>query len=65
MALQATKKLQQGIIAGINASQSVKQQDTFELKRDEAYIGVLIDDLVSQQKSRIECLLAELNTGLF
>jgi len=37
----------QGIIAGINASQSVKQQDTFELKRDEAYIGVLIDDLVS------------------
>ena len=37
----------QGIIAGINASQSVKKQDTFELKRDEAYIGVLIDDLVS------------------
>ena len=25
----------------------MKQQDTFELKRDEAYIGVLIDDLVS------------------
>ena len=37
----------QGLIAGINASQSVKKQDTFELKRDEAYIGVLIDDLVS------------------
>ena len=37
----------QGIIAGINASQSVKKQGTFELKRDEAYIGVLIDDLVS------------------
>ncbi len=37
----------QGIIAGINASLSVNKQGTFELKRDEAYIGVLIDDLVS------------------
>ena len=37
----------QGIIAGINACQAVKKQDTFELKRDEAYMGVLIDDLVS------------------
>ena len=37
----------QGIVAGINASLSVKKQGTFELGRDEAYIGVLIDDLVS------------------
>ena len=37
----------QGIVAGINAALSVKKQGTFELKRDEAYIGVLIDDLVS------------------
>ena len=37
----------QGIVAGINASLSIENQGTFELKRDEAYIGVLIDDLVS------------------
>ena len=37
----------QGIMAGINASLSIDKQETFELKRDEAYIGVLIDDLVS------------------
>jgi tRNA uridine 5-carboxymethylaminomethyl modification enzyme len=37
----------QGIVAGINASLSMENQGTFELKRDEAYIGVLIDDLVS------------------
>ena len=37
----------QGIVAGINASLSVKKHGTFELGRDEAYIGVLIDDLVS------------------
>tara|TARA_X000000368_G_scaffold349448_1_gene289515 strand:- start:371 stop:2233 length:1863 start_codon:yes stop_codon:yes gene_type:complete len=37
----------QGVMAGINASLSIDKQETFELKRDEAYIGVLIDDLVS------------------
>ena len=37
----------QGIMAGINASLKVTNQETFELQRDEAYIGVLIDDLVS------------------
>ena len=37
----------QGIVAGINASLSIENEGTFELKRDEAYIGVLIDDLVS------------------
>ena len=36
----------QGLIAGINASLSIKNQKPFVLKRDEAYIGVLIDDLV-------------------
>ena len=37
----------QGIVAGINASLSIENEGTFELKRDEAYMGVLIDDLVS------------------
>ena len=37
----------QGIMAGINASLRATNQEAFELQRDEAYIGVLIDDLVS------------------
>lgn len=36
----------QGLIAGINASKKVKGNKPLILKRDEAYIGVLIDDLV-------------------
>ena len=38
----------QGLIAGINAHQKVKNKEPFILKRDEAYIGVLIDDLISK-----------------
>lgn len=38
----------QGIIAGINAARFVQQRDSFVLSRDEAYIGVLIDDLVTK-----------------
>ena len=38
----------QGIIAGINAHQSVIGGEPFVLVRDEAYIGVLIDDLVTK-----------------
>lgn len=38
----------QGIIAGINAHQSVIGGEPFVLARDEAYIGVLIDDLVTK-----------------
>ncbi len=36
----------QGLVAGINASLSVKEKEPFILRRDESYIGVLIDDLV-------------------
>lgn len=36
----------QGIVAGINASQKVQGLEPFILNRDEAYIGVLVDDLV-------------------
>jgi tRNA uridine 5-carboxymethylaminomethyl modification enzyme len=38
----------QGLIAGINAHQKVHAKEPFILKRDEAYIGVLIDDLVTK-----------------
>lgn len=38
----------QGLMAGINAALKVKEQDPFILKRDEAYIGVLIDDLITK-----------------
>lgn len=42
----------QGMMAGINAALKVKQKDPFILRRNEAYIGVLIDDLVN--KSTLE-----------
>ena len=38
----------QGLMAGINAHQRVKDLAPFILKRSEAYIGVLIDDLISK-----------------
>lgn len=37
----------QGLIAGINAAQKLKGEPPLVLKRNEAYIGVLIDDLVT------------------
>jgi len=38
----------QGLIAGINAHLKVREQDPLILKRSDAYIGVLIDDLISK-----------------
>ena len=38
----------QGLIAGINASRKINNQEPLILKRNEAYIGVLIDDLVTK-----------------
>jgi tRNA uridine 5-carboxymethylaminomethyl modification enzyme len=38
----------QGLIAGINAAAKVKNHPTFILKRSEAYIGVMIDELISK-----------------
>ena len=39
----------QGLIAGINAALSIKGKDLLILDRSEAYIGVLIDDLVTKE----------------
>lgn len=38
----------QGLMAGINAHLKIKESEPFILKRDEAYIGVLIDDLITK-----------------
>lgn len=38
----------QGLMAGINAAKKVKNEDEFILKRSDAYIGVLIDDLITK-----------------
>jgi tRNA uridine 5-carboxymethylaminomethyl modification enzyme len=38
----------QGLMAGINAALKVQEKEPFVLKRNEAYIGVLIDDLITK-----------------
>ena len=38
----------QGMMAGMNAALKVQEKDPFILKRDEAYIGVLVDDLITK-----------------
>jgi tRNA uridine 5-carboxymethylaminomethyl modification enzyme len=38
----------QGLIAGINAALKIREKEPFILRRDEAYIGVLVDDLVTK-----------------
>jgi tRNA uridine 5-carboxymethylaminomethyl modification enzyme len=38
----------QGLVAGINAAKAVRQEPPVVLRRDEAYIGILVDDLVTR-----------------
>ena len=38
----------QGLVAGINAARSVRGEEAWTPRRDEAYMGVLIDDLITQ-----------------
>src|SRR5688572_6441615 len=57
----------QGLMAGINAHQKSKDQDPIVLKRSDAYIGVLIDDLISkgtQEPYRMFTSRAEFRTLL-
>jgi tRNA uridine 5-carboxymethylaminomethyl modification enzyme len=57
----------QGLMAGINAHRSAKNQEAVILKRSEAYIGVLIDDLISkgtQEPYRMFTSRAEFRTLL-
>jgi len=39
----------QGIVAGINAAMKVKNREPFILRRDDSYIGTLIDDLITKE----------------
>ena len=41
----------QGLLAGINAARRITEEETWYPKRDEAYIGVLVDDLVTRGTS--------------
>lgn len=38
----------QGLVAGVNAARRVRGLEAFELRRDEAYIGILVDDLITK-----------------
>ncbi len=38
----------QGLIAGINAARLIEGKESFRLRREESYIGVLVDDLITQ-----------------
>jgi tRNA uridine 5-carboxymethylaminomethyl modification enzyme len=38
----------QGIVAGINSGRAVRREPPFVLRRDEAYIGIMVDDLVTR-----------------
>ncbi len=38
----------QGLLAGINAARQVQEKDTWYPRRDEAYLGVLVDDLITR-----------------
>jgi tRNA uridine 5-carboxymethylaminomethyl modification enzyme len=38
----------QGLMAGINAARLVQGRESFRLRRDESYVGVLVDDLITQ-----------------
>ncbi|MBS0226708.1 MAG: tRNA uridine-5-carboxymethylaminomethyl(34) synthesis enzyme MnmG [Proteobacteria bacterium] len=41
----------QGLLAGVNAARFVQQRDAWSPRRDEAYLGVLVDDLITQGTS--------------
>ncbi len=41
----------QGLLAGVNAARFVRRQDAWTVRRDEAYLGVLVDDLITHGTS--------------
>ena len=57
----------QGLVAGINAHNKINNKGPFVLSRSEAYIGVLIDDLINKgtEEGLIECSHHVLNTEYY
>ena len=57
----------QGILAGINAALAAQKRPPFILDRSEAYIGVMVDDLITRGDARgpTGCSLQGRNTGSF
>ena len=56
----------QGLIAGINSHNKINEKESFVLGRSDAYIGVLIDDLINkEQTSPIGCLHLGQNTEYY
>ena len=53
----------QGLVAGVNAALSFMNKEPFILDRSDAYIGVMIDDLVTKGVAEPYSLLQEQNTG--
>jgi len=41
----------QGFVAGVNAARALRNESPFVLRRDQAYVGVLVDDLVTREHS--------------
>src|SRR5438128_12045416 len=38
----------QGLVAGVNAAKSARRSKRLELRRDQAYVGILVDDLITK-----------------
>ncbi len=59
------KPLHKGLIAGINASLKINGIEPLILKRSEAYIGVMIDDLVNKSTEELTAYLLRLQIPIY
>ena len=59
------KRRPPGLIAGINAARAVGEEEQLIIKRHEAYIGVLIDDLVTGVDEPYRMFTPAASTGCY